>query len=264
MTGSAKGIGRAIAVRLAQDGYDVCINDIQANQNLIDEAVAQIKDMGRKAVGVVGDVSDYSQIEQNIQTSVKELGPLNTMIANAGIAQVKPLLELTQEDWERMIAINLYGVNNSYKAAAKQILAQGNAVKDNPGKLIAAASIVAFKPFALLSHYSASKWAVRGLTQAYAMELAEHNITVNAYAPGIVGTHMWDLIDETMGKQRGEKLGTIIKKGETIKRYSEELIGLGRTSVPEDVAKLVSFLASRDSDYVTGQTQIVDGGICFT
>lgn len=119
-------------------------------------------------------------------------------------------------------------------------------------------SIVAFKPFALLSHYSASKFAVRGLTQAFAMEMAEHKITVNAYAPGIVGTAMWDLIDEELGKRKG------VEKGETIKKYSGDLIALGRTSVPEDVSKVVSFLCGPDSDYMTGQTVVVDGGIVFT
>lgn len=163
-----------------------------------------------------------------------------------------------------MFSINVFGVQNCYQAAAKQIISQGNATKEQPAKLVAAASIVAFKPFALLSHYSASKWAVRGLTQAYAMEMAEHNITVNAYAPGIVGTAMWDLIDEELGKKRGDKLGEVVKKGETIKKYVDELIALGRVSVPEDVAKLVGFLASSDSDYVTGQTMVVDGGIIFT
>ena len=118
-------------------------------------------------------------------------------------------------------------------------------------------SIVAFKPFALLSHYSASKWAVRGFTQAFAMEMAEHKITVNGYAPGIVGTAMWDLIDEELGKKSGRP------KGETIKKYTNDLIALGRTSVPEDVAKTVSYLASPDSDYMTGQTLIIDGGIIF-
>lgn len=118
-------------------------------------------------------------------------------------------------------------------------------------------SIVAFKPFALLSHYSASKWAVRGLTQAFAMEMAPHKITVNGYAPGIVGTAMWDLIDEKLGEMQG------VPKGESIKKYSKELIALGRTSVPEDVSKTVSFLAGPDSDYMTGQTLIIDGGIIF-
>lgn len=147
----------------------------------------------------------------------------------------------------------MYGVFNCYKAAAEQMISQGSG-----GKLLGAASIVAFKPFPLLSHYSASKWAVRGMTQAFAMEMAEHKITVNAYAPGIVGTAMWDLIDEKLGEKTGAK------KGETIKKYTDELIALGRTSVPEDVASTVSFLASKDSDYMTGQTIVIDGGIIFT
>ncbi|THW88159.1 hypothetical protein D6D15_06167 [Aureobasidium pullulans] len=175
------------------------------------------------------------------------------------IAQVKPLLDLTTEDFERMFRINVFGVQNCYSAAARQMISQGNGTAEAPCKMLAAASIVAFKPFALLSHYSASKWAVRGLTQAYAMEMAEHHITVNAYAPGIVGTAMWDLIDEELGKKRGNDLGQVIKKGETIKKYTDELIALGRVSVPEDVAKLVSFLAGPDSNYITGQTQVVDG-----
>lgn len=123
---------------------------------------------------------------------------------------------------------------------------------------IEAASIVAFKPFPLLSHYSATKWAVRGLTQAFAMEMGEHNITVNAYAPGIVGTAMWDLIDAELGKKQGKA------KGEVMNHYVKELTTLGRTSTPEDVAKLVSFLGSQDSNFVTGQNMLVDGGICFS
>jgi NAD(P)-dependent dehydrogenase (short-subunit alcohol dehydrogenase family) len=109
----------------------------------------------------------------------------------------------------------------------------------------------------LLSHYSASKFAVRGFTQAFAMEMAEHKITVNGYAPGIVGTAMWDQIDEELGRKSGAK------KGETVKKYSQELTALGRVSVPEDVSKTVSYLASPDSDFMTGQTLVIDGGIVF-
>jgi len=159
---------------------------------------------------------------------------------------------LSEDDVRRMFEVNVFGVFNCYSAAAKQMIKQGGG-----GKLIGAASIVAYKPFALLSHYSASKWAVRGFTQAFAMEMAEHKITVNGYAPGIVGTAMWDLIDEELGKKTGAK------KGDTIKKYTDDLIALGRTSVPEDVGKTVSFLASPDSDYMTGQTLIIDGGIIF-
>lgn len=185
---------------------------------------------------------------------------LEPRIANAGIAQVKALLDLTEEDFSRMFAVNVHGVQNCYAEAAKQMISQGTCKPDAPGKILGACSIVGFKPFALLSHYSASKWAVRGLTQAYAMELAEHNITVNAYAPGIVGTGMWELIDEGLAKKSGRE----VKKGAMMDKYVSDFTALGRVSVPEDVAKLVSFLCSSDSDFVTGQTQVVDGGIIFT
>jgi NAD(P)-dependent dehydrogenase (short-subunit alcohol dehydrogenase family) len=126
-------------------------------------------------------------------------------------------------------------------------------------KILGCASIVAFKPFPLLAHYSASKWAVRGLTQVFAMEMSKHQIRVNAYAPGIVGTAMWDLIDEKLGEQEGRP------KGESVKKYSTELTALGRTSTPEDVGDVVGgFMVSKDSDFVTGQTLVVDGGIIFT
>ncbi|KAE9373362.1 acetoin dehydrogenase-like protein [Stipitochalara longipes BDJ] len=253
VTGSSRGIGKAIAIRLAEDGFDVCINDIPANQAGIDETVKEIRALGRQSYGHAADVSKLSEVEGLIEASVQHLGPLNVMIANAGIAQVKALLDLTEDDVRRMFEVNVFGVFNCYSAAAKQLIKQGTG-----GKLVGCASIVAFKPFAMLSHYSASKWAVRGFTQAFAMEMAEHKITVNGYAPGIVGTAMWDLIDEELGKKKG------LEKGETIKKYVTDLTALGRTSVPEDVAKTVSYLASPDSDFMTGQTLIIDGGICFS
>ncbi|OQN97882.1 hypothetical protein B0A48_16193 [Cryoendolithus antarcticus] len=258
VTGSSRGIGKAIALRLAQDGYDICVNDVTANKQGAEEVAEEIRKLGRKSTVALGDVSVLSEVEQIVQKSVKDLGDLNTMVANAGIAQVKPLLDLTEADFERMFRVNVFGVQNCYAAAAKQMIKQKNCTAEQPGKLISAASIVAFKPFPLLSHYSASKWAVRGLNQAYAMEMAEHNITANSYAPGIVGTAMWDLIDEELGKKTGAK------KGDTIAKYTSDLIALKRVSVPEDVSKLVSFLAGRDSDYITGQCQVVDGGIIFT
>ena len=125
------------------------------------------------------------------------------------------------------------------------------------GKIIGAASIAAHKGFALLGHYSASKWAVRGLTQAAAQEWAGYGITVNAYCPGIVGTAMWDLIDERMAEIEGWQ------KGEALQTYSQ-LAALGRVEEPEDVARFVSYLASPDSDFMTGQSVIIDGGVLFS
>ncbi|RYO91839.1 hypothetical protein DL762_001919 [Monosporascus cannonballus] len=258
VTGSSRGIGKAIAIRLASDGYNVCINDIPANKKGCEEVVGEIQALGRQACVAVADVSKRDEVKQMVQTSVDVLGPLDTMIANAGIAQAKAPLDVTEAEFEHMFAVNVFGVNNCYTEAAKQMIAQGTCQPDRPGKIIGAASIVAFKPFQLLPHYSAAKWAVRGLTQAYAMQLAEHNITVNAYAPGIVGTAMWDQIDAQIAEKRGARRGDIFKK------FVREYTALGRASVPEDVAKLVSFLASSDSDFCTGQTQVVDGGIVFT
>lgn len=159
------------------------------------------------------------------------------------------MLEISDSDVERMFNVNFMGVWHCYTKAAKQMIAQGPVPSGSTGyKIIGAASIVAFKPFPLLSHYSASKWAVRGLTQVTAMELAQYKIQVNAYAPGIVGTAMWDLIDEKLGEQEGRP------KGESVKKYSKDLTAMGRVSVPEDVAKVVGgFLAGKDSEFVTGE-----------
>ncbi|RYP67691.1 hypothetical protein DL771_007098 [Monosporascus sp. 5C6A] len=243
VTGSSRGIGKAIATRLASDGYNVCINDIPANQKGCEEVVSEIQALGRQACVAIADVSKRDEVKQMVQTSVDVFGSLDTMIANAGIAQAKAVLDLTEAEFERMFAVNVFGVNNCYAEAAKQMIAQGTCRPDRPGKIIGAASIVAFKPLPLLPHYSAAKWAVRGLTQAYAMELAKHNITVNAYAPGIVGTPMWDQIDAQIAEKRG------VRRGDIFKQFVREYTALGRASVPEDVAKLVSFLAGSDSDF---------------
>ncbi|RMZ83669.1 hypothetical protein DV738_g1018, partial [Chaetothyriales sp. CBS 135597] len=229
VTGAARGIGKSIALRLAHDGYDLCVNDVPSQKGDLDSVITEIQSTyNRKAIAFPADVSDLKQVEAMVEESVKSLGPLNLMVANAGIAQVKGLLDLTEEDFRHMFEVNVYGVYNCYRAAAQKMIEQGHG-----GKILGCASIVAFKAFAMLGHYSASKWAVRGLTQAMAMEMAKHNITVNAYAPGIVGTKMWDLIDEGLGKESGAK------KGEVMEKYTRELTALGRTSVPEDVSKVV-------------------------
>ena len=136
VTGSSRGIGKAIAIRIAQDGYDVCVNDIPANSAGCDEVVKEIEALGRKAIAVTADVSKLSEVEQMCATTAEKLGPLNTMIANAGIAQVKPLLELTEQDFETMFRVNVFGVQNCYQAAAKQMIKQGNLSADSPGRLI--------------------------------------------------------------------------------------------------------------------------------
>lgn len=252
ITGAARGIGRAIALRLADDGHDIVVNDISANEGALNEVAEEIRAKGRRCATVIADVSQPDEVERMVATTAKTLGSLDVMIANAGIAHIQSLLELDLEDWDRVMAVNLRGVFLCYRAAARQMIAQGNG-----GKIIGAASIVAYRPFALLGPYSVSKWGVRGLTQAAAMEWAKHRITVNAYCPGIVGTDMWALIDEKLAAEEGWQ------KGEALRKYSEA-ITLGRVSVPEDVASYVSYLASGDSDYMTGQSVMIDGGIQFS
>ena len=199
-------------------------------------------------------------MEDLIEESVSKLGPLTIMVANAGIAKVQQMIDTSDDDARQIFDVNYFGVWNCYTRAAKQMIKQGPVAEGSTGyKIIGCASIVAFKPFPLLSHYSASKWAVRGLTQGFAMEVAKHKIQVNAYAPGIVGTAMWDLIDEKLGEIDGRP------RGETIKKYVGELTAMGRTSTPDDVAKVVGgFLCGSDSDFMTGQTIVVDGGIIYT
>ena len=252
VTGAARGIGRGIALRLAADGLDVAVNDIEANRDQLEGVAEEIRGSGRRAAAVVADVSDPGEVEGMVSSVAEELGSLDVMVANAGIAQVKPLLEVTPEDFDNLMAVNLRGVFLCYTEAARQMIRQGRG-----GKIIGAASIAAHKGFAMLGHYSASKWAVRGLTQAAAQEWAEYGITVNAYCPGIVGTAMWELIDEELAKHMG------LQKGEALAQYSE-LIALGRVEEPEDVAAFVSYLASRDSNYMTGQSVMIDGGIIFS
>lgn len=252
VTGASRGIGHAIALRLAEDGLDVAVNDIAANKSALDAVAEEIRNKGRRSLVVAADVSEPSEVKNMVAEVAREMGSLNVMVANAGIAHIEGMLDLDVADWDRVMSVNLRGVFLCYQAAAKQMVAQGTG-----GKIVGAASIVAYRPFALLGPYSASKWAVRGLTQAAAMEWAKHGITVNAYCPGIVGTEMWELIDEKLAEEEG------LKKGEALEKYSGS-IALGRVSVPEDVAKYVSYLASPDSDYMTGQSVMIDGGIQFS
>jgi meso-butanediol dehydrogenase/(S,S)-butanediol dehydrogenase/diacetyl reductase len=251
VTGAARGIGRGIALRLASDGLDIAVADLPAMHDDAEGVAEEVRAAGRRATVIDVDVADAQQVDAMVATTVAELGRLDVMVANAGVAQVAPLLEVTPEQFDWLMSINLRGVFLCYTAAARQMIEQGDG-----GKIIGAASIAAHKGFAMLGHYSASKWAVRGLTQAAAQEWAPHGITVNAYCPGIVGTKMWDYIDEKIAELQG------LQKGEAIAKFSE-LITLGRVETPEDVAQFVSYLASPDSDYMTGQSVMIDGGVLF-
>lgn len=203
-----------------------------------------------------------ASVEAMIRETVDKLGPLTLMVANAGIAQTKPLFSATEEDVDKVFSVNVKGVFNCYTRAAQQMIAQGDpetAAGVRVYKILGAASIGGYRAAAPLGVYCASKFAVRGLTQAFAQECAPHKITANAYAPGLIDTSMLDGIDESLTDMQGQK------KGDMKRKYPEQMIALGRGGTPEDVAGVVGgYLASPDSDYTTGQTSVVDGGIFFT
>jgi meso-butanediol dehydrogenase / (S,S)-butanediol dehydrogenase / diacetyl reductase len=247
VTGAGRGIGQGIALRLARDGHAIAVNDV--NKAGAEAVAAEITEAGGRAIAVPADVTDRDAVFAMVDRVAAELGSVDVMVANAGIAQVKTLLEVTPEDLATIFGVNVFGVVYCLQAAAEKMIEQGGG-----GKIINAASIAAHSGFDYLGHYCATKFAVRALTQSAAKELARHGITVNAYCPGIVGTDMWDLIDEKLGAY----LGTA--KGEAIAQYSQ-LIALGRVQTPDDVAGFVSYLAGPDSDYMTGQSVMIDGGI---
>ncbi|GAA4860188.1 acetoin reductase [Actinomycetospora straminea] len=247
VTGAGRGIGAAIARRLAGDGLAVMVSDI--DPSTAQEVAQEITDAGGQAASTATDVADRDACSALVAATRERFGSIDVMVANAGIAQVKTLREVTPEDLQRMLGVNVGGVLWCLQAASEAMIEQGRG-----GKIINAASIAGHQGFDHLGHYSASKFAVRALTQAAAKELAGHQITVNAYCPGIVGTTMWDEIDQGLGGY----LGT--GKGEALAQYSQ-LIALGRVQTPEDVASFVSYLASRDADYMTGQAVMIDGGI---
>jgi meso-butanediol dehydrogenase/(S,S)-butanediol dehydrogenase/diacetyl reductase len=246
VTGAGRGIGRAIALRLADDGADVAINDI--DEAGAEQVAKEIRERGRAAVVAPGDVSNREAAFAMVTWTAEELGGLDIVVNNAGIARTSTILDTTAEDLEALFAVNVHGVFFCMQAAAETMKDRGG------GKIINAASVAGHAGFAYLAAYSGTKFAVVGMTQAAAQEFAEYGITVNAYCPGIVDTAMWESIDASLGGY----LGT--GKGEAMRQYAEG-IPLGRVQTPEDVAAFVSYLASPDADYMTGQSPIIDGGL---
>lgn len=251
VTGAGQGIGRGIALRLAADGFQVAVADIEPQREKGEAVVAEIEKLGRKAIFVAADVSKKDEVVAAVDAAAEQLGGFDVIVNNAGIAQIKPVLDITAEELEQIFRINVDGVVWGIQAAAAKFEELGHG-----GKIVNAASIAAIQGYPILSAYSASKFAVRGFTQAAAQELAPKGITVNAYGPGIVGTGMWELIDAELAKFNGKPIGQNLEE-------AVDGIALGRIETPEDVAKVVSFLAGPDSDYVTGQVLLVDGGMLY-
>ncbi|EJD6539240.1 acetoin reductase [Providencia rettgeri] len=249
VTGAAQGIGRGIALRLAKEGANIALVDLKKDK--LEDVAKEIAALGRKVTTFAADISQRDQVFAAVDHAEAELGGFDVMINNAGIAQVKPIADVRQEDMDLIFKINVDGTMWGIQAASEKFKE-----RKHKGKIINASSIAGHDGFAMLGVYSATKFAVRALTQTAAKEYASSGITVNAYCPGIVGTDMWVEIDERFAEITGAP------KGETYKKYVEG-IALGRAQTPDDVAGLVAFLASDDSDYITGQSILTDGGIVY-
>ncbi|KAF4637869.1 hypothetical protein G7Y89_g206 [Cudoniella acicularis] len=244
VTGSANGIGRAIALRLAQDGFQLAINDLASQEARLRELQHEIELKGKRCVVLLADVSSEDDVANMVQNTVQMLGGLDVMIANAGIILVKSLLEISASEWDRIQAINVRGVFLCYKHAGLEMIKQGRG-----GKIIGACSISGYRPVRCeklttvqspqTPAYSVSKWAIRGLTQVAAMDLARHGITVNAYCPGMVRTDMWETIDSSLATQMG------IPKGVVFEKAVASRIASKRAQTPDDISGLVNFLAEK-------------------
>lgn len=251
VTGGGRGIGRGIATRLAQEGANVVIADIDAD-GATAAAAAIASATGSAALGVACDVTERAGQQAAIATAVERFGRLDIMFNNAGISQTARFLDTTEEDYDRIMRVNARGVFLGTQEAAEQFKRQGGG-----GKIVNTASIAGKSGFPLFAAYSASKFAVIGLTQAGARALAEDGITVNAFCPGVVTTELWEQLD-------GEfiAIGETEKPGEALESFGAGIL-VGRLSTPDDITGLALFLASPDSDYITGQAINVDGGMVF-
>jgi len=251
VTGAGQGIGRGIALRLATDGLDVVVNDVPSNAASLDEVVREIGARGRRAVAVTGDAAVESDVENLVAVAVNELGGLDVFVANAGVYLRCAILDTSVEQWEKLMSVNARGVFLGYRAAAKQMIKQGRG-----GRIIGACSIAGKRGTKNQATYCASKFAVRGLTQAAAAEWGPHGITVNAYAPGAIDTAMMRGVAAAV-KAIGED-----PKGDWVQKMLEGT-PVGTLGTPEDIAGLVSYLASEESKFVTGQAINVNGGTFF-
>ncbi|KIY73426.1 acetoin reductase family protein [Cylindrobasidium torrendii FP15055 ss-10] len=251
VTGAADGIGRGVALRLAADGLNVVVNDLPSKQQQLDSLVKEIQGKGVKGVAYVGDVTDKAVNEAIVATCVEKFGSLDVMVCNAGTAFIKSIADTPYEEVESLININFKSMWHGYNTAAKQMIKQ-----DKGGRIIGAASSVAKKGYPMMGAYSSSKFCVRGLTQSASQEWGQFGITVNSYCPGVI----WTPLIQSLGNDLQSVLG---QSGESPKEMWAKACALKRVGEPEDIAGVVSWFASKDSGYVTGQNINVDGGGLF-
>ncbi|WP_288646003.1 (S)-acetoin forming diacetyl reductase [uncultured Pediococcus sp.] len=249
VTGAGQGIGAAIATRLANDGFAVAVADM--NTETANKVAEKINSNGGRALPIVVNVAERDNVFEAVRTTIQELGGLDVLVNNAGLGPTTPIDTITPEQFDKVYHVNVGGVLWGIQAATEAFKKLGHG-----GKIINATSQAGVVGNPNLALYSGTKFAVRGITQVAARDLADFGITVNAYAPGIVRTLMMMDIAHEVGQNAG-------KDDEWGMQQFAKDITLKRLSEPEDVAAAVSFLAGPDSNYVTGQTIIVDGGMQF-
>jgi len=246
VTGGAQGLGEGIARRLADEGARLVIADMNGTKA---ELVAKdLRDNGHEAIAVTVDVAERAQVKSMVAQSVKAFGGIDVLFNNAGFNKPVPFFEVDEANFNAIIRVNTLGVMIGMQEVGKQMIAQGRG-----GKIINTASIAGRQGYAEFAPYCASKAGVISLTQAGAREMAKHKITVNGIAPGVVVTPLWDGLEQDMIDK-----GVIKKKGEFIESFSAGIL-LGYPSKPVDLAGITAFLASSESDYITGQIIMCDG-----
>lgn len=241
VTGAAEGIGQGIAARLAADGCSVAALDVQAEK--LTRTVADITAAGGTVLPVTCDVSDRTAIESAYRQIRTTLGPIEIVVANAGISNMKPFVDLDQATWDRMIAVNLTGVFHTIQAAVADMIAA------KWGRVVTISSSSAQSGAPAMAHYVAAKGGVIGITKALARELAQHRITVNTIPPTIVDTPM-------AHHEAGQAGGA-----EGFLQAVTQLVPLGRAGTPADIGAACAFLVSDDAEYITGQIIGVNGGM---
>jgi meso-butanediol dehydrogenase / (S,S)-butanediol dehydrogenase / diacetyl reductase len=252
ITGAAQGMGAAIAEYWAAQGAKVGLCDI--NIDGCNEVAERIRTNGGEAVTARVDVTNRGDLRAAVKMTAETFGELNVMLNNAGINKPLMFLDVTEENFRKIMDINALGVLIGMQEAARQMIAQGK--RDYPYKIINVGSILSRQAFDDVVPYACSKHAVLALINGGAKALIEHNITVNGYGPGVVRTELWEQLDKDL-----VAIGKFEQEGQSMDSLAENMILMKRYSYPEDVVGTAAFLASSESDYMTGQLFMIDGGM---
>jgi meso-butanediol dehydrogenase/(S,S)-butanediol dehydrogenase/diacetyl reductase len=252
ITGAARGMGAAAAESYASEGAKVCVADLDFEG--CQAVVERIKAAGGEAVAVKLDVTKREQMVAAVETTVEAFGSINVIVNNAGINTPMMFLDVTEENWHQIMTVNGLGTLIGMQEAAKQMIKQGK--EAGPYKIINVGSILSRQAFDDVIPYSASKHAVLAMINGGAKALVDHNITVNGYGPGVVRTELWEQLDKDL-----VAIGKFEKEGDSMDELAKNMILMKRYSYPKDVMGTAIFLACSDSDYMTGQLIMIDGGM---